>query len=132
VALYFQRTKRPVGGPVVGPLEIIAARVGAVEGAQAALKLTVDGLPSLWKDERERTKNHADRAAAAYRSTEEVLAAISGGGEDGGEGGELFAFDEEGGGELPALFDDVGGAEKRAREESEVRSRARRHLEAMG
>ena len=132
VALYFQRRRRPLEAPSSGRTEILEGRIGAIEGKVAAQGLTLDGLSGLWKDERERMKNHADRAVAAYKSTEEVLDLITGRDDDEGEGGDVPEFDEEALGLMSPLLGDVGGSAKRADEEATVRERARRHLSAMG
>lgn len=63
--LWFTRTK-PKGrkAPQQGPtsyLEEVAARV-------AALEVIVQGLPSLWEEERERARKHSERAQAAERA----------------------------------------------------------------
>jgi len=50
----------------------------------ATLETTVKGLPSLWEEERERARKHADRAAAAYRSASDILAELEGS-DDGAE-----------------------------------------------
>jgi len=90
----------------------------------ADLEVTVKGLPSLWEEERERAKQHADRAQTAYRSAEKILAAVDAE-EEGEEGDEdLSGFDDDGGpseGVLP-LRDGVGSGEPTS--EDALRARA--------
>jgi len=50
-----------------GYLQEIAAKV-------AALQVKVDGLPSLWEEERERATKFANRAYASEKRTRELLA----------------------------------------------------------
>lgn len=135
VALYIQRKVKPVETPAElreGRADIIEGRIGALEGSLAAVKIELEGLPVIWKDERERTKNHADRSVAALRSVEEVMEALGAEEEDGSEDPDLHDDDGEGVGLMSPLFGDVAGASKRASEESDVRERARRHLAALG
>jgi len=117
--------EQPVNGPQSSYLEEIVARL-------ADLEVQMKGLPSLWEEERDRAKKHADRAAAAYRSAEEVLSAITGGDEDEEEGEGLREDDGEAGGLMSPVFGDVAGSAGRAEEETALRERARRHLAAMG
>jgi len=63
----------------------------------AALELTVQGLPSIWEDERARTQRAADAARAARKSAEDKLEEVQ----------ELIESQEE----LPLL--DEGGIEER-------------------
>jgi len=109
----------------MGYLEVIASRV-------AELEVIVRGLPSLWEEERERSKKHADRAAQAYRSAEQVLDTITGGDAAEDESDGIPELDEERGGLMQPLLFDVGGAAQRAEDEAEVRERARRHILSMG
>jgi len=132
VALYFLRKPKPTieperlsNGPETAYIEILASRI-------AELEVKMVGMPSLWEEERERSRKHADRAAAAYRSAEQVLDIIKGDGPEDGEDPDLHDGDGEGGGFMPTLFDDVGGAQARADTEADVRERARRHLAANG
>jgi len=76
----------------------------------AALETTVKGLPSLWEEERERAKKHADRASAAYRGAESILTAIEAEDEDAGEDPDVYGDDEERGGDegVRPLHDGVG------------------------
>ncbi len=129
---YSQRQKRPADEVRTGRAEIIEGRLGALEGALAAMKITVEGFPSLWEDERERTKKHADRGVAALKGAEEILEALSEAGEDPDEDGELPFIDGDGSGLMRPLYGDVAGSGARAEAETALRDRARRHLEAMG
>ena len=132
VALYLARktpkqeaVQDPTSGPDVAYLEVIAARV-------AELEVIVRGLPSLWEEERERAKKHADRAAQAYRSAEQVLTAITGGDEDEEEGEGVREEHGEQLGLMSPVLADVAGSGARADAETALRERARRHLAAMG
>jgi len=138
---FYYQSRRPSSAEAPGVVdsempgvraEIIEGRLGALEGALAALKISVEGLPTIWKDERERTKNQADRAVAAYKSTEEVLEALSGGGEDEDEDSDFSPQHGEQLGLMSPVFGDVAGAGARAEADSALRERARRHLAAMG
>jgi len=53
--------------PQTGYLEELAARLAAVE-------LVVQGLPSLWEEERQRMLQYANRAGAAENRTRKLLA----------------------------------------------------------
>jgi len=132
VALYVLRKPKPIieaeepaKSQVTAYMEVLASRV-------AELEVKMVGMPSLWEEERDRAKKHADRAAAAYRSAEQVLDIIKGEDPDAGEDQDLHDDDGGGGGFMPTLFDDVAGAGQRASEEADVRDRARRHLAANG
>ncbi len=117
--------ERPTNDPESGYLEVLGTRL-------AELEVQMKGLPSLWEEERERARKHADRAAAAYRGAEEVLTAIQGGDDVEEEDADLLADDGDAGGIMSPLFADVGGAQARADAEREVRQKAARHLAAMG
>jgi len=139
VALYFvRRTARPAAveqrsNPFErDPNDGLMATLQDFGIRLATVETLAKGLPSLWEEERERARKHADRAAAAYRGAEEVLSAISGEDEDEEEGADLRGFDGEGGGELPGLFGDVAGSRERAEAETALRAKARRHLAALG
>jgi len=66
----------------------------AVEVRVAALEVSVAGLPSLWEDERARSKRDKDRALAAERSVEEKLAELE---ERTAAGEDVLTGDGEGG-----------------------------------
>jgi len=71
-------------------LSLLAARVGEVE-------VICKGLPSLWAEERERAKQHADRAQTAYRGAEKILDSIAEAEASEGEDEDVYQLDEEGG-----------------------------------
>lgn len=71
------------------------APAASLEGRLAAVELKVDGLPSLWEEERKRAKRSQDSARKAREDADSKLAAIAeyeqsagdvrGGDEGGGE-----------------------------------------------
>ncbi len=129
---YQNRKPRPVAEVSTGRTEILEGRVGAVEGALAALKLTTDGLPSLWEDERDRVTKQANRSVAALAGAEEIIEALSATDEDEDEDQDLSDDDGEGSGLMSPLFGDVAGSGARSEAETALREKARRHLAAMG
>jgi len=60
-------SKKPARSPKETLLEALAARV-------AGLEVKVEALPSLWAEERERAKKHADRAGQAVRDLDARMA----------------------------------------------------------
>lgn len=117
--------ERPANDAREALLEVFGARLADVE-------TQVKGLPSLWEDERERARKHADRAAAAYRGAEEILDSLTDGGEEDEEDGDLPGFDGEGVGLMRPVLGHVAGAEERALAQSDLRERARRHIQSVG
>jgi len=135
VAFLFARSSRtqtaptePVSDPRTALLEAFGVRLGALESV-------VKGLPSLWEEERDRAKKHADRASAAYRGAEQILAGIENPEDDEGEDPGLFDDDEEGGGvrRLHELQERMGLPP--TDDEAELRNRAQAaiaELQGMG
>ncbi len=77
-----RKKKKGTRAPQATYLEELSARVAAVE-------VKVNALPSLWEEERERSKKQADRASQAVRDLEARLIRDEGDPDDEGEGDEL-------------------------------------------
>jgi len=91
-----QPSKKGAKGPQEAYLEVLSGRV-------ASLEVGVAALPSLWEEERERAKKHADRAMQAERDLEKRIERIA---EQLDEGEDVLGADVEGGegsGVLPLL-----------------------------
>lgn len=52
--------------------EVPSGYLEGLYGRVAALEVKVDGLPSLWEEERERARKHSERAQAAERSARKL------------------------------------------------------------
>jgi len=97
----------------------------------AALEVKVEGLPSLWEEERDRAKKHADRAQAAYRGAESILAAVDGGEDDEGEDHPLYEDDEAGGRDQQMLALHPRMGLPPSDDETELRNRAKAAIQTL-
>ena len=64
-------SQEPPREPHPDPWEPVRARLAVLEAQLAGLAVTVQGLPSLWEEERERATKQANRATQALRELEE-------------------------------------------------------------
>jgi len=116
--------KKAPSGPESPYLQEQAAKV-------AALETVVKGLPSLWEEERERARQHADRAATAYRSAEKLLAAVDDADEGEDEGHPLYDDDEEAGPSEGVLPLQPGLGLSASGDEQDLRERAAAAIQTL-